>query len=399
VTALFLGRRWVPAMVSATLLVSAGCTSTPHPAPNGGSGPTANVRTLPWSKVVLPRGVEPVTLAASGTQLLVGGSTASGRVKPRLLRITPNGSYGEVPLVPHSAYAFEARWRSIVSDGHRVIAVGGAPGGAHSNTRSTTWAGTSAGIIETPQPFDTFGGWGAGDLIGPVLTGSKRRQPVIVGSWQGAKSGLDAAIWLPRGDRWVRQSSAGSALESTRKLLVGPRSATGAGAGILLSGSALHLVDGKALQSAAVWRSELANHGWTRVDLPSSGRTSEAVSASCHVQSCIVAGYVDGAVALWRLSGTGAVRILGVPYAPSNPRSNTQAPLVAGDLIIEVVSGGRNGLLLTGGDRLWARFQGPAGEPVSSALVGDWVYVIGREATGLATLWRCPVKALTDGRR
>ncbi|MDQ1536257.1 MAG: hypothetical protein QOE58_650 [Actinomycetota bacterium] len=385
-------------MVIATLLVSAGCTSTPHPASNGGSGPNANGRTLTWSKVILPRGIEPVTLAASGTQLLVGGSTASGRVKPRLLRIAPNGSYGEVPLIPHGAYAFEARWRSIVSDGRRVIAVGGAPGGAHSNTRWTTWTGTSAGMTESAQPFDTFGGWGAGDLIGPVMTGSKQREPAIVGSWQGAKSGLDAAIWLPRGDRWVRQPSAGSALESTRDLLVGPRSVTSAGAGILLSGSALHLVGGLARQSAAVWRSTSVNQGWTRVDLPSSGRTSEAVSADCHGQNCVVAGYVDGAVALWRLSGSVAVRILSVPHAASSPRSSILAPMAAGGLIIDVVSAGRNGLLLIGGDRSWARFQGPAGEPVSSALVGGWVYVIGRSATGLATLWRCPVKALTDHR-
>jgi hypothetical protein len=370
----------VPALLGAILLASAGCTSTP-----AGVDPA-------WSRVDLPRGVEPVTLTASGPLLLVGGRAVAGQVRPRLLRIAPDGSSAEIPLTLHSPYAAEARWQSIVSDGHRVIAVGGAPGGAHSNTRWTTWAGAIAGVAEAPQSFNTFGGWGAGNVMGPVITSAG---PVIAGSWAGARSGLDAAIWLPAGDRWVRQPSAGTALESTPSILVGPRSATGAGAGIVIPGSVVRLTGGVVRQSAAVWRSVRVNSGWARVDLPGSGANGEAVSARCGRQDCVLAGYVDKVLALWRLSQSGAaVRIPDVPQLAANPKSPIPAPLVTGGRIIEVVSAGPRVVVLSGGDRPWTVSRGPDGKATSSALVGGWVYVIAEKADGSPGLWRCPAKDL-----
>jgi hypothetical protein len=381
-----LRRGVVRASVAAVLLVSTGCASTSVPAQRTENGPTFNGPTLTWSKVRLPPDVEPVTLSASGPQLLVGGFAAKGTVKPRLLRISPDGSSTQVPLTPRSGYANEARWRSVATDGNKIIAVGGASGGAHSNTRWTVWTGTNAGVREMPQPFETFGGWGAGELFGPALTSAG---PAVAGSWEGARSGLDAAIWLLLGNRWVRQSSAGSALESTRELLVGPRSATGAGTGMVLPGSAVHLTDGKVRQSAALWRSKRLNGGWARVDLPDSGATGEAVSAQCNGGSCLVAGYVDGALAMWQLSSQAAARITGVPKVALDPRSPVPAPLVTGSRIIEVVSTG----VLNGSSQKWTLSRGPIGHANSSALVGGWVYVIAAPAGGAAVLWRCP---LTD---
>jgi hypothetical protein len=387
--AAFLRRGVVSAALGLTLLISTGCTSASELVPGTLSAPMANGPELTWSRVILPRDVEPLTLAPAGAQLLVGGIAAHGSVRPRLLRIAPNGSAGEVRLVPHSPYAFEAEWRSIASDGNRIIAVGGAPGGAHSNTRWTTWVGTGTGVAEIPQPFDTFGGWGAGDVIGPVLT---RSGSAIAGSWAGVKSGLDAAVWLPVGNRWVRRPSAGSALESTPELLVGPRSATSAGAGLFLPGSAVHLSGGTVRQSAAVWRSNQVNGDWARVDLPGSGTSSEAVSARCTDQDCVVAGYVDNVVALWRLSPSHASRISDVPSVGSNPGSPIPAPLTAGPRIIEVVSAGPNVVLLAGTDQHWTLSQGPVGKATSSALASGWVYVISKPAVGPAVLWRCPAK-------
>jgi len=381
----------VPASLGLILMILSGCTSTRGPVSRAETGPVVPGPTPTWSKVLIPPDVEPVTLTAAGPGMLVGGFAASRTVKPRLLRIAADGSSTEVPLIAHSGYAFEARWQSIASDGDRIIAVGGVAGGAHFNTRWTTWAGSSAGVTEIPQPFETFGGWGAGDVIGPVLTSAG---PAIAGSWQGAKSGLDEAIWLPVGDRWVRQSSAGSALESTGGVLVGARSATSTGAGILLSGSAVHLLDGKVRQSAAVWRSQRVNNGWARVDLPDSGASGEAVSAHCDGQNCVVAGYVGGAVALWRLSRSAATPIPDVPHVAANPSSPIPAPLVAGARIIEVVSAGPGIVVLAGGDKDWTLSKGPIGEATSSALIGGWVYVIAERPGGSAVLWRCPVKDL-----
>lgn len=372
-------RGLLPATVIVTLLALAGCTPTP-------------VRVAPaWSRVVLPQDVEPVTLAASGSGVLVGGYAATAAVRPRMLLVAPDGSRSAIPLIPHSSYAAEARWESIASDGRRVIAVGGAPGGAHSNTRWTTWTGNRAGLAESPQPFDTFGGWGAGDLLGPVLTSAG---PVIAGSWAGARSGLDAAIWLPAGDRWRRASSAGTALESTPTLQVGPRAVTSTGTGIMLAGSALHLSGGRVRQVAAVWRSARGNTGWARADLPGSGAAGEAVSATCQRKDCVVAGYVDHVVALWRLDPAAAVRISAVPRVTVTSSSPVPAPLVAGVRIIEVVSAGPRVVVLDGGDRPWTLTSGPAGQATGSALLGGWLYVISKSPAGSSVLWRCRLKDL-----
>ena len=44
----------------------------------------------------------------------------------------------------------------------------------------------------------------------------------IAGSWAAPEGGLDAAVWLPRGHRWVRQNSTGTALANTPQLQVAP---------------------------------------------------------------------------------------------------------------------------------------------------------------------------------
>ena len=129
------------------------------------------------------------------------------------------------PAVP---YAPVARWYSVATDGTRIIAIGGANGGAHANVRWTTWSGTPAGVDELLQSFYAFGGWGAGELVDAVITPGG---DALVGSWGGAKAGLDAAVWTFADRVWTRQDPAGTALESTATVLVGPRGATRDGDG------------------------------------------------------------------------------------------------------------------------------------------------------------------------
>jgi hypothetical protein len=130
------------------------------------------------------------------------------------------------------------------------------------------------------------------------------------------------------------------------------------------------------------------------VDLPKPGSTSEAVSARCTGQSCVLAGYVDDALALWRLSPSTAARIPDVPEVFLSPSSPIPAPLLDGARILEVVSAGPNVVVVAGGDPRWTLSRGPVGKATSSALVGGWVYVIAKQAVGPAVLWRCPVKDL-----
>ena len=395
-----LGRRRRPgrglvALLVVSVLVSllamgAACTAAKSPSGDRSASEPPEVA-LTWSKIPLPGGAEPVTLTGSGSRLLVGARVATGRVRPRIFAMAPDTSLTQIPLQPDSPYSFSATWLSVAVDGNRILALGGAAGGAHANTRWTAWSGTTAGVAEQPQSFDTFGGYGAGSLLAAVVTS---RGPALVGSWEGDQAGLDAAVWLQQGQRWVRHSSAGTALENTPELLVGPRSAAASGPRIVLPGSAVRLSAGQVAQRAAVWRSARLDQGWVRLDLPEAGRRSDAVSAGCTERSCVVAGYVDDRYALWSLSDDATARLTGLPELPVDEKSPVPAPLLDADGVLAVATTEGRGVVLAGRDRAWTRSPGPAGVPTASALVGDWLYVLSAPAGERSTLWRAPVAPL-----
>ena len=350
------------------------------------SGPTSTTEAggprLAWTAVALPTGVEAKTLTAMGDRLLVGGLKAGDTPdtpSPALLTIDGAGTQTRVPLNPQSPYASLARWYSVATDGTRIIAIGGANGGAHGNVRWTTWAGTTAGVDELPQSFYAFGGWGAGDLVDAVITPGG---DALVGSWGGAKAGLDAAVWTFADRTWTRQDPAGTALESTATLLVGPRGATGDGDGLLVTGSALHLDQGVD-QTAAVWRSSGVSAGWHRVDLPGAGSHSEAVSAHCGTDgACLVAGQVDGQFALWDLRGDTATAQAGLPAVAVGDQDVIPRPMGAGAHPVVVSPAAGQTVVLSTTAESWARSQGPTGLPVAAALVGDRLYVATRATVG-----------------
>lgn len=339
----------------------------------------------------LPAGVEPRTLTPFGDRLLVGGLVAGSPPGPRLLSVGASGPATEIRLRPRSGYAPEARWQSVATDGTRIIAIGGANGGAHGNIRWTTWSGTAAGVEETPQSFYAFGGWGAGELVDAVVT---PQGDAILGTWGGAQAGLDAAVWLPANDVWTRQDPAGTALESTKELLVGPRSATTSGPGIVVAGSAIHLGDGSVAQLATLWRSSAPNAGWRRIDLPDAGRHSEAVSATCDGLRCTVAGQVDGVLAIWQVDGDRAVRVTGLPVFSVGDSDPVPRPLLLAGHQVQITTEGGRSTVLTEYGSGWARSTGPDGIPVGAALAGDRLYVVVSSRAGApASLWQ------TDARK
>jgi len=379
--------RWL-AVVATVLAATAACTSgdpsdgATTARPVAASGPQ-----LTWTPVALPAGMEPKTLTTMGDRLLVGALKAGDTPdtpSPAMLTVSADGAQTPIPLTPQSPYAPLARWYSVATDGTRIIAIGGANGGAHANVRWTTWSGTAAGVTELPQSFYAFGGWGAGELVDAVITPSG---DALIGSWGGAKAGLDAAVWTFADPVWNRQDPAGTALESTATLLVGPRGATRDGDGILVTGSALHLDNG-VNQTAAVWRSSALNTGWHRIDLPDVGTHSEGVSARCGGTAgtvCVVAGQVDGRLAVWSLDGDSASRQTGIPALAVGDQDVVPAPLTAGGTTIIVSPNGASAALLSrAGTAGWATSTGPSGLPVSAALVGDRLYVATRPTAGAA---------------
>ena len=368
-----------------------GCTAVEGTKTAISPGAASSQRVLSWSMVPLPLGTQPRTLTALGERLLVGALAVGKTPTPRMLTLDAAGTTRQVPLTPHSGYAFETTWQSVASDGTRVIAIGAASGGAHFNNRWTTWSGTTAGVQELPQRFDTFGGWGAGELVSAVVTPAGE---ALVGTWGGAKAGLDGAVWLSSGPVWARQDPAGTALQSTPDLLVGPRSATSEQAGILVVGSAVHLRPGSVSRQAALWRTSAPTSTWRRLDLPQPGRSSEAVSAHCTGDHCLIAGQADGSLAMWDLTGGTPTRLAGLPSIAVGDNTPLPDPVVIGRHLVQLATDRGHAVVLTRDGSSWSLSDGPDGMPTAAALVGDHLYVILTHGSGTpASLWETSTQA------
>ena len=309
-----------------------------------------------------------------GDQLLVGLRHRGAKVVPELVLLDGDK---RTPIAvkpnPKSPYAFEAIWYSIAYDGKQLLALGGAAGGAHSNTRWTVWTGTpQTGLIERPQDFFTFGGQTAGDLYSAVITPSGR---ALLGSWGGVATGNDAMVLAAAGRRrkWTRQNPTKTALQSTPSLLVGPGFGTTLGESIVLVGSQVRLAPNVVAQEAAVWRSTKLNQGWTRLALPEPGNRSQANTATC-AKDCVISGYVDGQLAIWQLDASGtAKRLAGVPAIPVGDKDKLPPPIVDGDKIVQVVAQDNKVKVLTGQDGHWTiqESQGPEGQVTDAVLMPD----------------------------
>lgn len=333
-----------------------------------------------------------LTLTAAGDSLVAGMASGNPELVPEV-RVWSGDTWRELPVAPSSPYAKLALWQSIVagSDGS-LVAVGGARGGAHANVRWTVWTGTlTSGLTEQEQTFETFGGWGAGDQIGPVLTGAG---PVLVGSWDSARTGLDLDVWLPQGQRWMRQSSAGTALESTPEAMVSGRAVTPWGAGALISGSVLRLGGDAVHQTPAVWRSTSGGTGWTRVDLPGGGTAAEATGGVCSDAGCTVEGVVDGRLAVWRVDASGAAaRLDGIPSVAIGERDPMPAPVLVGGraaMLVTDQDDSANSVVVRETGSGWSKLAGPWGQATAFAVLADRLYAVCRNGDSPVQVWSHP---------
>ena len=81
------------------LLVLAACSGSPTPTP------TASSRTLEWTAVPLPAGLNPSSLVVAGDSVLVGGRSTAGRERPGLVTVAADGGVTQLGLKPISPYA------------------------------------------------------------------------------------------------------------------------------------------------------------------------------------------------------------------------------------------------------------------------------------------------------
>ena len=351
------------------MIIFANCSNAQPPAP------TETVRELSWSQIALPESVAASSLSSMADDLLVGGRASAGGDHPVLLVVDPAGSARPVPLQPNSPYAKVADLVSLAAGGNKVVALGAAHGGAHANFRWTAWAGSPERLDDYPQTFETFGGQSAGGLLDIVYTADG---PAIAGSWAAPEGGLDAAVWLSRGERWIRQNSAGTALANTAQLQVAPRAASAAGSAMIIMGSVITFGDG-AEQRAAVWTWPSRKSAWTLQQLPDAGTHSEALSSGC-MQTCWLSGHADGKVALWTLdpahANGSASRDTTLPAMEIDTDGPGPRTVLSGDQPGVIFSHNGNTRLLLHDSRGWQAFAAPAGSVLDATSVGDRLYAI-----------------------
>lgn len=323
-----------------------------------------------WHRVALPGGMVPSVLLTTDATMTVGGYRRVGTHRePALAGRTLDGpssdgadvGFAPVPLTPVTPYGKVADLVSMTGDAGSVVALGAAHGGAHANFRWTIWSGTTAGVVDRPQTFETFGGWEAGTLLG-VATDT--RGPLIVGTWQGS-AGQDGAVWRADGERWVRRPVEAMVTSADRQ--VAPRTVSQLpDRSVVVNGSVIALTDG-VRQSAATWRD--VNGNWTLSLLPDPGGRSEAWSTACD-EGCWTVGSRDGAVAAWSDGGRVALPVVAVDDA------DTARVAAAQDrVVIAASSFGAGRILIGSGDR-WRTYTAPDGIPRSVALVGTQLALI-----------------------
>jgi hypothetical protein len=354
------------AAVLGAVLVLAACGSAPEPA------------ATPAVRIDLPAGSEAQVLAVTGESVLVGVRRDR---HPGVLRRAPDGTVAELPVRPSTPYGATASWYALTTDGDRVLGVGGDNGGAHGNVRWSVWTGQpDTGVAEHTQAFSTFGGWGAGDLIGAVFTA---RGPVLIGSWQSGDAGTDIAVWTAAGDEWNRHSSADTALASTPTTLNFAQSATPAPDGVLVVGWQA----GTGGQRPVAWHSDGVR--WAATPLPDGGKFGVALTASCAAAGCVAAGRVDGQLALWRLADGRWSRITGLPPMAVGDRDPLAAPLLSGDRVVQVAADGDRVVAIdVTASTIDVRPLAVAAGPIRAAVsVGSDAYVLAGAPAGL---WKVP---------
>lgn len=223
-----------------------------------------------WDRVELPGGGAVVTLTAVPEGVVVGryDEQSAHPATLTLLPVAGQGAPSQVPLSSESGYAPMAPWQSVVAAGRRLIALGGARGGAHGNVRWTIWRGSVSGVVEEPQPFETFGGQEAGTLVG-LAAPDGPGPPLVVGTWASPSGrGTDLTSWRPEGRRWLRDRAAPAELAGTATSLPTPEQVTSSGSVVVVAGWATEL--GEHIENVPVaWVRQADTDAWRRIPLRS----------------------------------------------------------------------------------------------------------------------------------
>lgn len=353
---------------------------------------TACMGTEPaWSPVDLPGVGAVVALAPAGSGLLVGRYAPNLPVRSSIdLVDTASGTVTGVSLGQGPGYAAEARLLSISARADHVIAVGGARGGAHGNVRWTVWAGDVSGLHEQPQPFETFGGWGAGTLVG---TAYSKTGPIIMGSWVAESGhGFDVAVWHQDGDRWIRVAGPGPVLDAsdTRQPAVAALTATRES---YVAVGSVTVLGVRTRAEPTSWVAESPGGPWREIPLPVRRAVAESVRAvglSCAPSHCVIVGRRGSDILAWRLElGTSTAGTAVVVAGGVTEEATVAAAAAPGGDWVAVAEGPTTHLVRVGGGRSGSlRISGRLGTVATDSSGRAVLATSGPDGT--TRLWRSP---------
>lgn len=367
--------RGVVSTLVVLLAVITGCSA--------GGGPS--IVTAPdWMKVDLPDNTTLGRLSTDGYSVIAGGRRGSGP----FVGVIDDDQLRPVRLVPRSPYAKTAEIVSLARSGDQLVALGNVHGGAHGNSRWTVWRGSTDRILEQPQSLGTFGGTDGGDLVEIMINSSG---PMIIGSRRFDDDGLDPAGWLPEGDRWRLQPSAGTALDGTATEQKSVRTGLARTDRMILVGSTLELT-GAPRQQAAGW---VRTGSWEQFTLPDSGERSEATAIACappgpRQPQCMITGSDRDRLAGWWLSDDVGEQITDLPDAAVSATGPPARPMITAELAGVAYQTDTGAALAMDTGAGWQRLDAPSGDLIDAVAVGPSAYLL-MEHNGSRRLWRAIV--------
>ncbi|WP_067538349.1 hypothetical protein [Nocardia crassostreae] len=183
--------------------------------------------------------------------------------------------------------------------GERVVVLGQAFGGAHSNPRMTVWSGGTGGLVEHPQVVEMFGGPRAIAVLGAAAVGGV---DLLIGGW-GGPNGYGAAVWTSTdGATWTKRAD-DPVLASAVGEQTGTADVTAGPGGFVVVGHTLRDGAPRPLE----WTSA-DGVGWQRAEL--AGGDALATRVGCGSSGCTVLGQTAGTpaqVLCWPSVGAAAV--------------------------------------------------------------------------------------------
>lgn len=224
-------------------------------------------------------------MASIGDRLLALGSIPGPEGRAPAAWTTADGrAWRTVPVEPRSPYAFRTELASV-GIGDRIVVLGQAFGGAHSNPRMTVWSGSAESLVEHPQAVELFGGPHAIAVSAAAALGGTG---LLIGQWDGPSGRYGAAVWTSPDDVvWDRRAD-DPALSSAPGEQTGAVNVTTGPPGFVAVGNTLRGTE----LGALVWTSP-EGRSWQRYALP--GERAVAQRIGCDANGCLTFGQTVGA--------------------------------------------------------------------------------------------------------